>query len=86
MKLVPVLVLALMASLSLLAGCSGGEGEKDYGTEVTTSTPKPESVEQQIEKIKADTHMPQAAKDAAIAGLQGGAAKGNAEASVKSKK
>ena len=84
MKLASVLV--LMASLSFLAGCSGGEGEKDYGTEVTNSTPKPKSVEQQIEEIRADPKMPQAAKDAAIAGLQGSASTGNAEAAVKNKR
>ena len=78
--------MTLFTTMTLIAGCSGGEGEKDYGTEVTNSTPKPKSVEQQIEDIRADPKMPQAAKDAAIAGLQGSAASGNAEAAVKNKK
>lgn len=79
------LVLVAFASMALLAGCTGGE-EKDYGTQVTESSPKPESIEQQIEKIRADPKMPQAAKDAAIAGMQRSGSQGNAEAAVKGKK
>ena len=82
---VSFLLLLALTSLFLLAGCSG-EAEKDYGTEVTDSSPKPKSVDQQIEEIRADPKMPQAAKDAAIAGLQRSTAHGNAEAAVKNKK
>ncbi len=55
---------ALLGSLSLCFGA--GCGNKDEA-----DTPKPAvSQEKQIENIQNDTHMPQQAKDAAIAAIK----------------
>lgn len=77
------LLLALTIAL-LAAGCTGGE-ERDYGTQVTDSSPKPKSAEEQIKEIEANPNVPPASKAAAIAGLRRGSAMGNAQSAAKAK-
>lgn len=53
-----------------VAGCS--DGGKDAGVTITADTPPPSaaSIDKQIADIKANTHMPEAAKQAAISQLE----------------
>lgn len=67
-----LLALSAFVTIALaLSGC-GSNGEQDYGTEVTSSSPKPESLESKIKRIEDNPNMPADAKQKAIAGLRAG--------------
>ena len=66
-----LLALAAFATLTLaLPGCNGGE--KDYGSQVTESSPAPESLDSKIKAIEDNPNIPPDAKQKAIAGLKAG--------------
>jgi len=67
----------ILGAVCILAGCNGAE--KDYGGTVQAGKePAKLSAEEQIKAIEANPHMPEKAKQAAIAHIQsapGGRAK-----------
>jgi len=67
--------IAAFTLIGILAGCNSNGGNSASNTANT-----PEGIEKQIAAIRNNPSMPQQAKDAAIASLQGAKAQGEAAA------